>query len=680
MSELHGITGGKDGKKPRVIRSNRPQNTGAEGPLIGISEDFDIGDFAKAERFIEDIKSIGLTELRTGISWAGWMTPEGEEWYDWLLPRLAKEINVLPSFLKTPGGLGISCSVSSPPKDTGAYADFIETFIERFGKYFEAVELWGEPNNIDKWDWRLDPEWKIFSALVAGAARVAQGLGKKTILPATYPFDPNWFNSICAQGMMTYIDVIGVSAFTEFGRDVDGAAIVEARDVLKKHYLMRNIWVTGAGYSTMGTDELGQMSTFLKAAGAPVERIYWDSMYDSKDRNGKGERGIKREDGKPKLLFRMLESGIDSARDIVETSHLTRRHKFNVPHALITGGAGFIGTNLADRLLSSGTPVVIFDNLSRPGVERNLRFLRDKHESLVQFIIADVCDNAMLREALDGAGQVYHFAAQVAVTESILSPMFDFRVNALGTVALLEELRKIDDPPPVIFTSTNKVYGALEGMSFISDGERYEPADYRIRANGINETQPLDFHSPYGCSKGAAESYIIDYARTYGLNAAVFRMSCIYGPHQMGTEDQGWVAHFLKRAIAGTGLSIYGDGKQVRDLLYVDDLVDAFIAAREQIKTVKGQAFNIGGGPENTLSLLELVRIIEELAGEKPALSFGTWRQGDQKYYVSDTGRFKSVTGWEPKVPVEEGIKRLYEWLDGAGAPDKKEKEHGIFS
>jgi CDP-paratose 2-epimerase len=195
------------------------------------------------------------------------------------------------------------------------------------------------------------------------------------------------------------------------------------------------------------------------------------------------------------------------------------------------------------------------------------------------------------------------------------------------------------------------------------NGDRYEPEDNALRASGIGEERPLDFHSPYGCSKGAADQYVIDYARTFGLPAVVFRMSCIYGPHQFGNEDQGWVAHFLIRALQGEPITLYGDGMQVRDILFVDDLVDAFLLAQAKMPKVTGQAFNIGGGPQNTMSLLQLLDLIERYSGERPRTRFGAWRPGDQRYYVSDVRKMAQATGWKPRVGVEEGVRRLYEWL-----------------
>ena len=335
----------------------------------------------------------------------------------------------------------------------------------------------------------------------------------------------------------------------------------------------------------------------------------------------------------------------------------------DVRPTLITGGAGFVGANLAHRLLSEKRRVLILDNLSRPGVERNLAWLRDTHPDGLQVTIADVRDAQAVNEAVARARHVFHFAAQVAVTTSLVNPREDFTVNALGTFNVLEAVRAQPEPPPVVITSTNKVYGGLDDVPLQLDGQRYVPASEEIARNGISEARPLDFHSPYGCSKGTADQYVHDYARSYGLKTVVFRMSCIYGQRQFGTEDQGWVAHFLLRALDGQTITLFGDGKQVRDILYVDDLVDAFMLAERHMDRLSGQAFNIGGGPRNVISLLDLLDGIEVLHGRRPAIEFEDWRTGDQRYYVSDTRRFQQATGWSPRISAEQGTERLYRWL-----------------
>jgi CDP-paratose 2-epimerase len=333
---------------------------------------------------------------------------------------------------------------------------------------------------------------------------------------------------------------------------------------------------------------------------------------------------------------------------------------------LITGGAGFIGTNLADRLLSSGRRVMLFDNLSRGGVDRHVRWLSARHGNLLTVEEADIRDARAVRRAARDAAQVFHFAAQVAVTTSLADPLDDFAVNAQGTLNLLEALRGRPDPPPLVFTSTNKVYGDLEDLELVAEDSRYAPADAAIRRHGVSETRPLSFHSPYGCSKGTADQYVLDYARTYRTPGVAFRMSCIYGPHQCGTEDQGWVAHFLINAIEGRPITVYGDGLQVRDVLFVEDLVEAFLLAQAHMPAISGQAFNIGGGPARTTSLVELLDHIETLHGERPEVEFDAWRAADQRYYVSDTRRFAAATGWQPRVGVQAGLASLYQWLADA--------------
>ncbi|HEX7706734.1 MAG TPA: SDR family NAD(P)-dependent oxidoreductase [Thermoanaerobaculia bacterium] len=337
--------------------------------------------------------------------------------------------------------------------------------------------------------------------------------------------------------------------------------------------------------------------------------------------------------------------------------------KLSDSYALITGGCGFIGTNLADRLLRDGHRVLVFDDLSRPGVERNLEWLRETYGDRLLVRVADTRDASAVRDAVRRASHVFHLAAQVAVTTSLADPVTDFEINTIGTLNVLEAIRHSTHRPPLLFTSTNKVYGTLGDVALEEEEARYAPSSPEIRSHGVSEERHLDFHSPYGCSKGAADQYVIDYSRSYGIRAVVFRMSCIYGPHQFGTEDQGWVAHFLIRALDHEPITIYGDGKQVRDILYVEDLIDAFLQASANIERCSGQAFNIGGGVHSTISLRELLEVIGDLEGRRIAVIRSDWRSGDQRYYVSDTRRFGSLTGWQPSVGVNEGIRRLREWL-----------------
>jgi CDP-paratose 2-epimerase len=645
-------------------------------PRIGFVEWFRPGEYDRVESVVADLATLGVQELRTRVCWADWYTSEGDGWYAWLFPRLAKDFHILPCFLYTPPSLGTVPKFSSPPQNAKAYADFIDVMITRFGEYFEWVELWNEPNNPTEWDSRMDPQWHIFSEMIGGAAYWARQRGKKTVLPGLWPTDLAWLDLMQERGVLKYIDAIGVHGLpgtSEFPWHGWGREVGDLRDRLTILGTQAQVWITQTGFSTWRGDERAQVKAFVDALEAPVERIYWHAAQDrhpeaaGMDSIHSDERqyhyGLKRADRSPKLLFRLWADG--GVEAVVESAHAETRPRVvggKQKHVLITGGAGFIGTNLADRIASSGRPVVLYDDLSRPGVEKNVKWLREQHGERVRVEIADVRQRQGLRNVVRNAEQVFHFAAQVAVTTSLTDPLHDFEVNVGGTLNLLEEIRALESPPPLLFTSTNKVYGGLSDLELEKSTSRYQPLDAALRT-GIGEDRPLDFHSPYGCSKGAADQYVLDYARTFGLPAVVFRMSCIYGLHQMGTEDQGWVAHFLIRAIEGEPIVLYGDGLQVRDVLFVEDLVDAFLLAQQNVHTLSGQAFNIGGGLGNTISLVELLDMIGALHGTKPDVRFKDWRPGDQRYYVSDTRRFKAATGWAPKVNVRSGVERLYQWL-----------------
>lgn len=329
---------------------------------------------------------------------------------------------------------------------------------------------------------------------------------------------------------------------------------------------------------------------------------------------------------------------------------------------LITGGAGFIGCNYADSLLARGKQVRIFDNLSRRGAELNLEWLRKRHgpESF-ELIVGDLRQPDLLRDAVQGVDVVGHFAAQVAVTSSVLHPRKDFEINALGTFNLLEAIRLSGDKPFVIFSSTNKVYGEMEEIVLVEEEERYR---YRDLHHGVSEKQQLDFHSPYGCSKGTADQYVQDYARIFDIPSVVMRQSCIYGPRQFGIEDQGWLAWFVIAAVLEKPITIFGDGKQVRDLLTVSDLIAAYDAAVERQDQVSGQAFNIGGGPDYTLSIWrETGPMLEELLGRDIPVAWGEPRPGDQKVYVSDIRKAQQELGWAPQTPPFEGLQELVKWV-----------------
>ena len=329
---------------------------------------------------------------------------------------------------------------------------------------------------------------------------------------------------------------------------------------------------------------------------------------------------------------------------------------------LITGGAGFIGSNFARHRIHLGDDVSIFDNLSRKGAENNLKWISDETPGKrFDFIQGDVRDVDALITAVKGKDVIVHLAAQVAVTSSVVNPAYDFDVNALGTFNVMEAARKIGEKPLVIYASTNKVYGEIENISVIEGEKRYQ---FETLKMGVDENQLLDFHSPYGCSKGCGDQYVRDYSRMYGLPTVVFRQSCIYGPRQFGIEDQGWVAWFIIAAVLGKPISIYGDGKQVRDVLHINDLMSAYDKAIETISVPGGDVFNIGGGPQNAIAIWrEFGPILEEIHGASIPISIGEWRPGDQRIYISDITKAKERLGWAPMIGVEEGIRDLYNWV-----------------
>jgi CDP-paratose 2-epimerase len=352
-------------------------------------------------------------------------------------------------------------------------------------------------------------------------------------------------------------------------------------------------------------------------------------------------------------------------------------------HVIVTGGAGFIGSNVTAAFLRDGHRVTIFDSLVRPGVERNLDWLTQSAPAgALGFVQGDVRDTDLVRSVVGGSSVdlVFHFAAQTAVTTSLVAPRDDLEVNVLGTHNVLEAVRtsRALVAPMLFYTSTNKVYGSLPSRKSVETLTRYRFVEPDLDRYGISEQEPLDFHSPYGCSKGAADQYVRDYARIFGLRTVVFRMSCIYGPRQFGTEDQGWVAHFMLAVGAGRPLTIYGNGKQVRDLLYIDDLVRAFKLAAREIETTAGNVYNMGGGPANSVSIWHELRPWLERYADRPVqVQLDNWRPGDQPVYVSDTRKAERDFGWKPRVSVEDGLRRLWHWameLTEARAPVERKR------
>lgn len=625
--------------------------------VYGIAENFVLGEYARAERVIAELDLLHVHRVRTTIQHQEFATPHGRAWYEWLLAALAGRAELL---------VRLACARGPDPgADATSYAKFVDETLTAFSPYIAAVELAGAPQS-GECDPRLDPAGMSLADALALAIDRVRGSGKRVLLAADPSTHNGWLELLGSRGLLREIDAIGVQARPTTG-DLGGhfwaRKVDRLHNLLLHHGSSAELWLTEAGFDGPEHDERSRLSAFIEALDAPVHRMYWAGVDTEASSTSAG--ALFDGDGRARLIRRLLASGGPAAvRELACASTGGQRRNTCGVH-VVTGGAGFIGTNLAARLLAEGKRVRLLDNLQRSGTEANLKWLGEQYGERLEFVLADMRDATAVAEATMDAEAVFHFAAQVAVTTSLDTPLHDFDVNGRGTLNLLEALRRHPAPPPLVFTSTNKVYGGLDGIEFVLDGDRYAPADVSLAQRGVDESRPLSFCSPYGCSKGAADQYVLDYARTFGLPAVVLRMSCIYGPHQFGNEDQGWVAHFVRRVASGDPITIYGDGRQVRDVLFIDDLLEAFEAVLRNIDDVRGRAFNIGGGPQNTLSLLQLIDFLGSIADRSPEVHFERWRVSDQRWYVSDTGRFTQATGWRAQVSVTEGLQRLWQWITG---------------
>jgi len=645
---------------------------------FGFVEWFRPGEHDRVLRAVDGMVDLGARFIRTHLSWATYHTPDGAAWYDWLIPTLSKKLTLLPCIHYTPPSLSRTNRSSGPPRRLGDFADFVDHILTRYGTHFEHIELWNEPNNLLDWDWREDQEWWLFSEMVGAATWWARKRGWKPVLGGPCPFDPHWLSLMGERGVLQTVDAVGFHAFPgTWDSEAGGwlgydAHLQTMRSVLDRYNPAAQIWITEAGYSTWRNDEIEQVGRFREALSAPADRMYWygwqDIPTDVPVQEGAYfdprhyHLGVTDTAGRPKLLHRVLRSGGLDTWGKQRPAAGPRIVRPKAPVAIF-GGAGFVGANLADSLMRDGNDVIVFDNLSRPGVERNLRWLASAHGGRLLFTPGDIRDPQAVSAVVREASGIFHLAAQVAVTSSLTDPQDDFGINAQGTLTILEAMRRSAPETPLVFASTNKVYGSLTDLDVIERRDRYElPAGHRLE-QGINEHQPLAFCTPYGCSKGVADQYVLDFAHSFGLRTAVLRKSCIYGPRQFGTEDQGWLAHFVIRALRNETICIYGDGKQVRDVLHVSDAVAAYRQALEQIDTVRGEAFNLGGGMSNAISLRQALAEIARIGGQPPAVTYAPARTGDQLLFVSDTGKLRAATGWEPNIGWRDGLRKLADWL-----------------
>jgi CDP-paratose 2-epimerase len=659
-------------------------------PSFGFVEWFRPGEHDRVLRAIEGMRAVGASSIRTHLSWATYHTPEGEAWYDWLIPTISRDLDLLLCVHYTPPTLSRTGRSSGPPRRLKDFPDFVDHVLTRYGSHFRHIELWNEPNNLVDWDWREDPDWLLFCEMIGAAAYWTQHRGWKAVLGGPCPFDPNLLRLFGERGVLGTVSAVGFHAFPgTWDSEAGGwlgydSHLATMRSVLDQYNPAAQIWITEAGYSTWRHDEATQVDRFRQALAAPADRLYWYCWQDI-SRNVPVQEGLYFDPrhyhlgvtdvaGRPKMLHRQLAyAGFEASPRLpllvtpkapataktLATPKIVRQAK----PLLIFGGAGFVGSNLADVVMSGGEDVIVFDNLSRPGVERNLNWLASRHGSRLQAVPGDLRDPVAVEAAVAEAGSVVHLAAQVAVTSSLTDPLDDFTVNAQGTLTILEAIRRLAPRTPLVFASTNKVYGALNDLQMEQAPDGCVPVDPKLRDRGIDETRPLSFCTPYGCSKGAADQYVLDYAHSFGLRAAVLRKSCIYGPRQFGTEDQGWVAHFLIRALRDEPITIYGDGHQVRDILHVRDAVSAYRTVLKNIDHLNGQAFNLGGGADNAVSLRMVLDEIATVTGRPVQVSYAKQRPGDQVFFVADSGRLAEQAGWHPTVAWRDGLRDLAEWL-----------------
>lgn len=623
------------------------------------------GDHAGAERFLNEISTAGITKLRLTVFPHVWNNTGGRDWYRWLMAEAAERTDVTAALQR-------SDKAPSPAwaDDTINYERFATEVAGELGKYCEWLEL-ADPLGPVSW-----PDHSRKAAALLGSLHVQSGC---KVCLGGLPLHATWLTLARDQGL--FAEVQGL-AFCHPGPGANWITGLSKAVEITRGCGPLQLWLTPEQLESQPDDQapVQRLSRELATSSAILDSTA-DRIYFHREMAGMhGHDAATNTDGKPDLVARILRSGGSRALQALTSPGHIQPSAAGPDMELVIGGAGFIGCNLAARLAEEGRRVLVFDDLSRPGTEHNAMWLQQRFPEQVQFMLADIRDADAVRRAVAGARRIFHFAAQVAVTTSLEHPLLDHSVNALGTLNVLEAARRQPEPPAIVFTSTNKVYGNLSDVQLQHTADGYEPVEPAIRTQGIGESRPLAFCSPYGCSKGAADQYILDYAHTFELSAAVLRMSCIYGPRQFGNEDQGWVAHFLRQALLQEPITLYGDGYQVRDVLYIDDLVNAALMVSDHLPAVSGEAFNVGGGPFNKVSLRSLLDRLAELQSTMPPVFMEDWRPGDQRYYVSDTTKLQHLTGWYPRVNVGEGLRQLHAWMREhldrtATAPQDKERQ-----
>lgn len=625
------------------------EQAGAAWHLQGISGWLQPGAYGAAEQFLDESRALRAQYLRLAITVGQWDRREGRVWIRWLAKAASSFEFTLALYRHVP-----TAAPALPPVRIGeaaAYRRIIEELGEELATRCAWLEL-ADPLGPPVW-----PDASSACGALFDALRLPSGL--RWCLGGL-PLDSAWVNTARANGVLRSAAAL---AFSHWSPDQDVEPLVAAVGDAAGAQQARALWLTPIRLPAKAV-EAGRLGACIGACvellESAADRFYFPLRPAlTPQHHAPGDPAA----GAEALAARLLRDGGGAAlRGLHERLEVGRRARVT-DHDLVIGGAGFVGCNMAARLAASGRNVLVLDNLSRAGTEHNLSWLSRRFPHQIRALIADIRDEEAVDYAVERAQRVFHFAAQVAVTTSLTYPRHDHQVNATGTLNVLEALRRRREPPPLLFTSTNKVYGELADIALQLTASGYQPLDPAIRATGIDERRPLALCSPYGCSKGAADQYVLDYARSYGLPAVVFRMSCIYGPRQFGNEDQGWVAHFVRQTLAGGEITLYGDGHQIRDVLFVDDLVEAALRVLERLPTTAGEVFNIGGGAGQVLSLNGLLQLLGRLHGTTPAIHLEDWRPSDQRYYVSDSAKLYRTTGWRPEVSVEQGVYRLYEWM-----------------
>lgn len=615
----------------------------------GINEGFTPGEHRCAEQLLDYAWAAGFRDIRLGVTLEQWNSPKARAWFAWLSTKAAERFKVVMALYRLWPHLSHRLAPAWV-REASSYQRFFAEVLEALGERAQWLELA---------DLLGPPAWPDASLQSAELLSRLAGKSAPSICLGGLVLDARWLALGRQQGLF---DSVQALAFQQFSKAEWASELAAVEPILPAPQVLER-WLTPAPIPFQHHNGIGHLvEEWAGLLSAAVERVYLNLAAAPAEGQQQG-CGFRTADGKPALLGRLLQcGGYAKVREAAGWGQ--RGGRSGAPEReLVVGGAGFIGCNVAAQLAAQGHQVLVLDDLSRPGTERNLEWLQRRFPDRIEMLLADIRDRDAVRYAVQRAGRIFHFAAQVAVTTSLKQPFFDHDVNTVGTLNIVEEACRRRYPPGVVFTSTNKVYGDLDDLALQLTAFGYAPVDALLRTHGIDESRPLKFCSPYGCSKGAAEQYVLDYARTLGLPATVLRMSCIYGPRQFGNEDQGWVAHFVRQALTGAPITFYGDGLQVRDVLYIDDLVEAVLAAANHLPAIAGEAFNMGGGPRNVLSLRGLVEQLAVLHPQAPVVHRQDWRPSDQRYYVSNTSKFQRLTGWRPAVGKQEGVQRLYRWM-----------------